>query len=198
MIDIPCQKVKIGRVTTVIGDSVENWKDIEGFEGCYQVSDLGRVRSLDRMVPYKIKGEFRISKGKVLKSCPNSQGYCVNVLTKENVRTTFMTHNLVAHHFLGERPNNLVIDHLDGNPRNNRADNLEYVSFAENVWRGKSGSKRKGKASKHRFITYSKNRVGKKKWCAQIRRNGKLFNSNYVESEELALVELERLKERFF
>ena len=108
----------------------EIWKDIKGYEGLYQVSNLGRVKSLSHIVQRKFSS-YSV-KEKILKPAKDKQGYhylvlCVNCKTK-----TFQVHRLVAQAFI-ENPNSLpCINHKDENPSNNRVDNLEWCTYSYN------------------------------------------------------------------
>lgn len=109
----------------------EIWKDVEGLEGYYQVSNHGRIKSLSRKV--RSRHGHRTIKETIVTPLFTKQGY-LNVITSKNgVRGTLIVHQSVAKHFIGERPTGLVIDHIDGNQVNNRADNLRYVTTAENL-----------------------------------------------------------------
>lgn len=110
---------------------MEEWKDIKGYEGIYQVSSYGRVRSLDRIVERKGKGDFFI-KGRVLTQSDDTNGYMKVSLTKHDQKRTFKVHRLVAIHFL-DNPNNLpCVNHKDENKLNNNVDNLEWCTKAYN------------------------------------------------------------------
>ena len=107
----------------------EEWRAVVGYEGRYEVSSLGRVRSLDRTA--KIRGgSFRTVKGRVLKPLNHTCGYLAVGLGRRNQK---LIHILVAEAFLGRRPSGLDVRHLDGNPRNNRVSNLVYGSRSENM-----------------------------------------------------------------
>lgn len=109
----------------------EIWKDIEGFEGLYQVSNLGRVKSLERVTIRK-DGKKLPCREKILKNGMNNCGYYRVVLHKEGKRTRKFVHVLVAEHFIGKRPKKYVINHIDEIKTNNRAGNLEYITSKEN------------------------------------------------------------------
>ena len=98
----------------------EIWKDIEGYEGLYQVSNLGRVKSL-----YK--------KEKILKLGAVSSGYFFVHLYKMRKLKVIRVHRLVALTFVPNTENKLEVNHKDGNKQNNRADNLEWATKSENV-----------------------------------------------------------------
>jgi hypothetical protein len=108
----------------------EIWKDIKNFEGCYQVSNFGNIRRLDTLIPFK--GTLSIKKGKVLKTTKNSKGYLTIVLCWKSYRKTYSVHRLVALTFLPNVNNKPQINHIDGNPLNNKVDNLEWCTFSEN------------------------------------------------------------------
>lgn len=102
----------------------ENWKDVFGYEGLYQVSNLGRVKSL---------GNGKIRKEKILKPTNNGRGYLIVHLSKEGKMKNYRVHRLVASSFI---PNdNLLktdVNHKDENPANNRVENLEWCTKAYN------------------------------------------------------------------
>lgn len=105
----------------------EIWKDIKDYEGKYQVSNLGRVRSLDR----KVGNHPR--KGKVLKPCVNRNGYLsVNLYSKNTNRKVKSVHRLVAQSFIPNIEGKLEVNHIDGNKQNNKIDNLEWCTMSEN------------------------------------------------------------------
>ncbi len=104
----------------------EEWRDIPGYEGLYQVSDQGRVR--------RLAGSFRCAQDRILKTGPRSDGYVgVNLYSEHHRQCTFLVHALVARVFLGPRPENADINHIDANKANNSAANLEYCSRRRNI-----------------------------------------------------------------
>ncbi len=110
----------------------EVWKDIPGYEGAYQVSSLGRVRGMDRMVLSRSKfgKEYsRRMKGREL-SPGHVQDYAY-VSLYPGARTE-LVHRLVALAFIGPCPEGMEVRHIDGNPENNCACNLEYGTHKEN------------------------------------------------------------------
>lgn len=98
----------------------EIWKDIEGYENLYQVSNMGRVRSL------------RYGKSKILKNRVNKGGYSTVILTKNYVPKTFYVHRLVAMHFIPNPENKPHIDHINTDRADNRVENLRWVTNKEN------------------------------------------------------------------
>lgn len=110
----------------------EIWKDIKGYEGFYQCSNLGRVKSLDRYVE-EHTGKKQFRKGQIIKPKTNkSNGYLQLALNKDCVRKMKYVHILVAETFI-ENTNELkTVNHKDGNKLNNCVDNLEWASYSEN------------------------------------------------------------------
>ena len=109
----------------------EIWKPIKGFEGLYEVSSLGNVRSVDRYV--MCGKQYCLLKGKPKKPYPNSKGYLMVGLYKNSQRTHYLIHRLVAEAFI-PNPNNLpCIDHINTIKTDNRVENLRWCSYKENM-----------------------------------------------------------------
>ena len=102
----------------------EIWKDIEGFEGLYQVSNMGRVKSLN----YKMTGEERILKPVKIKN-----DYLQVTLSKEGKTKTYLLHRIVAKAFCENHMGYKEVNHKDQNKENNCANNLEFCSRKYNV-----------------------------------------------------------------
>lgn len=113
------------------GDYMESWKPIKGYEGYYEISNFGNVRSLDRKVKGK-NGKFQSLKGKNLKTPPGKPGYPTVSLQINNIPKTFAVHRLVAKHFIPKVQGKDVVNHIDGNKTNNHHKNLEWVTHSEN------------------------------------------------------------------
>ena len=124
----------------------EIWKDIEGFEGYYQVSNLGQVKSLDREVIYS-DGKVHHHKGRLIKPSTNQKGYLQIHLQRQDDKLDITVHRLVALHFVDGYAEGLQVNHKDENKLNNRADNLEWCSPTYNVNYG-TNLQRKGFAYK--------------------------------------------------
>ena len=101
---------------------MEEWRDIEGYEGLYQVSNLGRVKSLNFN---------HTKKERVLKGNPDKDGY-LRVTLFKNGRKTYRIHQLVALVFIPNPNNYPVINHKNENPSDNRVENLEWCTIAYN------------------------------------------------------------------
>ena len=98
----------------------ETWKSIPSYEGLYQVSSLGNVKSL------------KFGKERILTNTIRSDGYSVAGLSKNGIEKKIKTHQLVAMAFLEHKPNGytLVVDHINGNPSDNRLENLRILITA--------------------------------------------------------------------
>jgi hypothetical protein len=102
---------------------IEQWKPVVGYEGLYEVSDLGRVRSIH------FQGISRI---RMLSMNQKKNGYLITELSKGKKQKRIYVHKLVTQAFLGERPLGMEVNHKDGNKLNAALSNLEYVTQAEN------------------------------------------------------------------
>lgn len=109
----------------------EVWKDIRGYEGYYQISSCGRIKSLDRKVKH-LKGGYAIKKGKILKQCYDKDGYLLVVLYKNNKKRTRRVHRLVAMAFIPNPNNYPQINHRDEDKTNNTVQNLEWCDAKYN------------------------------------------------------------------
>lgn len=109
---------------------MEIWKNIEGFEGSYQISNLGRVKSLERKIFRN--GSFYVRKEMILKQQQNKFGYHLVLLYPLN-RGKVMVHRLVATHFLPNIENKKTVNHINGNKADNNIKNLEWVTQSENI-----------------------------------------------------------------
>lgn len=110
----------------------EVWKDVLGYEGIYQASNLGRVKSLERDIAHPRHGTYR-RKERILKPKVSHCGYIVGTIQVDKNRNCILWHELVMLAFVGS--SNLSIDHLNGIKTDNRLENLEYVNQRENISR---------------------------------------------------------------
>jgi hypothetical protein len=109
---------------------MEIWKDINGYEGFYQVSNFGNVKSLSRLMWNGLA--FFKSKEKILKPNLTTSGYYSVQLLKDKVKKPFSIHRLVAKTFL-EEIQGFEVNHKDRNKLNNNIDNLEFTSHSDNI-----------------------------------------------------------------
>ena len=119
-------------MSDLISRSKEEWKAIQGYEGIYEVSNFGNVRSLPR---YK-RGNFDSKvfiEGKTIKQVKNNRGYYIVQLSKNNKVKNFSVHRLVAEAFI-PNPNNFPqVNHKDEDKSNNRVSNLEWMTLKRNI-----------------------------------------------------------------
>lgn len=109
----------------------EVWKDINGYEGLYQVSNFGNVKSLDRKI--ECCNSIRIYKGKTLSKCIDDKGYERVLLTVAGKHKSAQVHRLVASAFIENAGNLPEVNHKDENPTNNCVDNLEWCTKKYNL-----------------------------------------------------------------
>ena len=128
----------------------EEWRDIKGYEGFYQVSNLGRVRNMN----------YRGKHGRMknLKGTPDKDGYLRVTLWKNSTQKTYKIHRLVAQHFISNPYNLTCINHKDENKLNNNADNLEWCTIKyNNTYGTRIERAAKTKSKKIKCITTSEN-----------------------------------------
>jgi hypothetical protein len=110
----------------------EIWKDIEEYEGLYQVSNLGRVKSIEKRFSSCGKPK-KIAREKILKERETEKGYVSVMLCRSCNKKQYRIHRLVAQAFIKNTGNKPFINHLDGNRKNNNSDNIEWVTHKENM-----------------------------------------------------------------
>lgn len=108
------------------------WKQVVGFEGLYEISDTGTVRSLSRRVPTKGNGT-RIVRGRILNPAPDRNGYIRVQLFKNGVCVRAMAHRLVLEAFVGPCPEGCEACHGNGIPADNRIENLRWGTAKDNA-----------------------------------------------------------------
>lgn len=154
----------------------EIWKDIIGYEGLYQISNLGRVKSLDRYILNKgNKGDNKTSKlkGRILKdrisrTRHGTSGYRIVSLHKNGVSSQFRISRIVYETFIDEIDENLVIDHINNIKTDDRLENLQMLSQRQNI------SKDRGNKKHCKLIgAYKCSKTDK--FYSQININGKII-----------------------
>lgn len=160
----------------------EIWKDIPNYEGCYQVSNLGRVKSLDRFCCSNKSGSGFIKKGVILSQYLNKiTGYNTVGLSKNNIRKTLTVHKIVFLAFKSVKSNNkIVIDHINNSKTDNRLSNLQLLTQRENLRKSIDKTITKSKY----FGVYACNREGK--WRVRIKINGDNISLGQKEDEHEA------------
>lgn len=110
----------------------EIWRDIKGYEGLYQISNKGRVKALERRIPFR-STSTRLEKEYIKKTTVSKIGYLVCGLWRNNKQDLRFIHRLVAEAFIENPDNKSEINHKDGNKLNNDISNLEWCTHKENV-----------------------------------------------------------------
>ncbi len=153
----------------------EEWRYIAGYEGIYEISNLGRVKSLKRIVARK---NLQVNiKERILKQVIGTVGYLKVNLNLEGSQKTKYIHQMVAIAFLNHTPNghNLIIDHINNVKTDNRAENLQIVTVRKNV-----SKDRKGGTSKYIGVCWNKHG---NKWASAIDVKGKRNHLGYFTNE---------------
>lgn len=156
----------------------EVWKDVKGYEGFYQVSDKGRIRSVDRMIEYK-DGAKHFWSGRVLKLSRNKNGYYTITLYKEGAENGYGVHRLVAQAFIPNLDNLPQVNHKNEVKTDNRAENLEWCSMDYNINYGTIGQRISEKRSKQVYQYTLDNQLVKVwKSTQECGRNG--YNQRHI------------------
>jgi hypothetical protein len=159
----------------------EIFKDIPEYEGKYQVSNLGNVKSLPREIDNGIR-KF-ISKERILKPSKDGGGYYHVIICKEGNKKSIKVHVLVAMAFLNHVPNgtqNIEVDHKNEIKTDNRVENLQILSGGEHR---RKTAKSRNTSSKYTGVYWNKSR---NKWQSNIRIDGKLKFLGYFSEEHQA------------
>lgn len=151
----------------------EMWKDIPGYEGFYQASSLGQVRSIDRERVDKLGRKFRV-KGKIRKLATSEDGYLEVDLNCNGVVKYVRVHRLVALTFIANPENKPEVNHKDGNKKNNNIHNLEWATTAENI--------------RHAIHTGLKDRQPPRQECMKGLRKCQFINSKPIKCIESGTV----------
>lgn len=116
---------------------MEVWKDIPGYEGIYEASTYGNIRTVEGKITHNKRYSIRRWKSRILKGkgCNGKTGKRVS-LWKDGKSTDWLVARLIAITFLGDPPEGYTVNHIDGNRFNNNIDNLEWLSLADNIRHG--------------------------------------------------------------
>lgn len=134
---------------------IERWVDIKGYENMYQISNLGRIKSLQRETRNR-NGKYIIEE-KIMKPMVATNGYLIACLWKNNKQKKIVIHRLVAEAFIPNHNNYNEVNHKDEDKTNNKVDNLEWCSHKYNMNYGNV----KGKISRKK--------IGKEPWNKGLR-----------------------------
>lgn len=182
----------------------ELWKSISGYEGIYEVSSLGRIRSLDRIV-VDYRGIKKKVAGKVLKPGLTNKGYCIVSLNAVDKRHTLTVHRLVANEFIPNLDNKPQVNHKNGIKEDNRVCNLEWLTNEENMQHAinngltnKGGRKKDSKNNKMGLNRKRKNigapmPIEKRRKLDVLRKK---IKRGSVDREEYLLAEQNKTQER--
>lgn len=170
---------------------IEEWRPVIGYEGLYEVSNLGRVRSVDRYV--KSKGEsYWLRKGKMLSPAKDKNGYLKVNLSCNGKNNIIRVHRLVAQVFIHNPDNLPEINHKDEDKTNNRVDNLEWCDRKYNNNYGTKIERQKNTNIQNGFWTglskeeymkkYNQDRKEyKKKWYQENKDKAKEYDKKYYQ-----------------
>jgi len=111
----------------------EIWKDIPEYEGLYQASSLGNIRSIDRIIYDKNLKRSRNFKGKILKQNIRNDGYLFVNLSKNGINKVVKIHRIIAKTFIKNSNNYKCINHINGNKQDNNINNLEWCTYSHNI-----------------------------------------------------------------
>lgn len=147
----------------------EEFRDVKGFKGVYQISNLGRVKS------------FQKNKETILKQNDNGAGYKQVVLCINKTKKTYKTHSLVAIHFLNHKPcgHKTVVHHKNNDTNDNRLINLEVTTQRKNTYTHHKGT------SKYRGVSFNKK---SNKWQSRIYINKKSYYLGMFNCETMAFI----------
>ena len=142
---------------------IEEWRSVIGYEGLYEVSNTGQVRSFDRYVKYS-NGRIHLHKGKVLSPIKDKDGYLQVNLCNNGKIHQIKIHRLVAQAFLLNPDNLPQVNHLDEDKTNNSVDNLEWCTVKYNNNYGTRTIRAKETAIKNGYWTGLRSGLSKKEY----------------------------------
>ena len=148
---------------------MEHWKDISGYEGIYQVSNFGRIKSLERVLVYSNGRKARHRERIKSQPLDCKTEYRIAVLSKKNIQRAFKISRLVAKAFVSNPSAHPVVNHIDGDKKNDHFLNLEWCTYSYNNLHAFDLGLSKRKLS-HTGISWDKSRG---KWIAFLYRGNK-------------------------
>jgi len=162
---------------------IEIWKDIKGFENRYKISNLGRVKSLNRVINTGNNGHRELKETIIIPAL-DRYGYLKIQLSKDNIPTYTTVHRLVAEMFIENPENKPEVNHIDGNKLNNIPNNLEWATTLENQRHRKEILRKQG--SKPNIPKGASWNTEKSTWVSYIKINNKSHFIKYCKSKEEA------------
>jgi len=136
----------------------EIWKEIKGYEGQYEISSHGNVRSLDRVITGYSQGRSCFIKGRVKKQY-DTNGYLGLSLCKDGFNRSFRTHRVVAEAFIPNPENKPEVNHKDGVKTNNRVENLEWNTHSENIKHAHNTGLKRNALGENHFRSTASNKL---------------------------------------
>jgi len=138
---------------------IEVWKDIKGYEGLYQVSNLGNIKTLDRYFTNRW-GSETFKPSRIIPQRLDKKGYSRMSVGFKGKLYTWQVHRLVATAFINNPNNKPCVNHIDFNTSNNKLENLEWVTYSENILHSQKSGRRNNcnKMSSDRFKHLHKNK----------------------------------------
>ena len=149
----------------------EFWAEIEGYEGLYEVSDLGRVKSFKR----------NKTEGEILRPVNDGRGYLHVGLFKNRVRKTMTIHRIVGKAFLPNQENKPTVDHINRDQTDNRACNLRFATHSEQQYNTSSSIN-----AEHYWIAYIPSLRRPSKWCLVFRYQNEKKKRKFFKTEKEA------------
>lgn len=154
--------------SSINGNKAEAWKDVIGYEGKYQVSSIGRIKSVGRKSKCRLRHTVTVNERIMKLTTAKKRGfYKLVTLTSSSVQVRHRVHRLVAMAFIPNPDNKPEVNHIDGDPSNNKVSNLEWVTKRENLIHSfrtlnRSTSKPTGlKSTSSKYIIYKYTLDGK-------------------------------------
>lgn len=148
---------------------MEVWEDIKGYEGLYQISNLGRVKCLPKDVVSTKYGHVRHYPERIASTYSRNGGYKFVELSKDGKARKYSVHRLVAKHFISNPENKPQVNHIDGNKANNRVDNLEWVTASENIKHAYENGLKNSPSGDEHWSRIKRNRVSRKLTESDVR-----------------------------
>lgn len=158
-------------------NNTEIWEDILGFEGLYQISNYGNIKSCKRFVNAKF-GSQRLVNERLLSLGKDKDGYLMAILCQDGTKKTVKVHRLVADTFIDKIDGKNLVNHIDSNKSNNLVSNLEWVSSLENNCHSKLNAQ---SSSKYVGVSFHKK---DNRFRATATINGKKIHLGNFKNEE--------------